>query len=97
MYALWAQQSYHRLLLGLAGQILHLKVEGFTDGDLVGSPLDRTSTTRYCTFLGGNLVTWKSKKQNVVAHSNAEAEYCAMAPTASELTWLQHFLQELDS
>ncbi|KAL6335650.1 hypothetical protein AAG906_030788 [Vitis piasezkii] len=30
------------------------------------------STSGYFTFVGGNLVTWKSKKQNVVAHSSAE-------------------------
>ena len=82
-------------MLGLAGQILHLKVEGFTDADLVESPLDRTSTMRYFTFLGGNLVTWKSKKQNVVAHSSSEAEYCTIAHTANELTWLQHFFSLL--
>jgi hypothetical protein len=35
----------------------HLWVEGFTDADWVGSPSNRRSTTRYCTFLGGNLVT----------------------------------------
>lgn len=73
----------------------HLRVEGFTDADWAGSPSDRRSTTGYCTFLGGNLVTWKSKKETVVARSSAEAEYRAMAHTASELTWLQHFLQEI--
>ncbi|RVW73638.1 Retrovirus-related Pol polyprotein from transposon TNT 1-94 [Vitis vinifera] len=36
---------------------------------------DRRSTSGYFTFVGGNLVTWKSKKQNVVAHSSAEAEF----------------------
>ena len=35
----------------------HLRVEAFTDSDWVGSPLDRRSTTGYCTFLSGNLVT----------------------------------------
>ena len=36
---------------------------------------DRRSTSGYFTFVGGNLVTWKSKKQNVVARSSAEVEF----------------------
>uniref|UniRef100_A0A2N9IA04 Integrase catalytic domain-containing protein n=1 Tax=Fagus sylvatica TaxID=28930 RepID=A0A2N9IA04_FAGSY len=59
-----------------------------------GSPSDRKSTTGYCTFIGGNLVTWRSKKQSVVARSSAEAEYRAMAHTTCELTWLRTVLQE---
>jgi len=30
----------------------------------------KLSTSGYCSFVGGNLVTWRSKKQNVVARSN---------------------------
>ena len=48
----------------------HLRVETFTDSDWAGGASDRRSTTGYCTFLGGNLVTWKSKKQTVVARSS---------------------------
>ena len=46
-------------------------------------------------FIGGNLISWKSKKQDVVARSNAEAEYRAMALATCELIWLKHLLQEL--
>lgn len=31
-----------------------------------------------------------------MARSSAEAEYRAMTHTSSELTWLKHFLEELD-
>ncbi|XP_043720809.1 uncharacterized mitochondrial protein AtMg00810-like [Telopea speciosissima] len=53
----------------------HTRVEGFSDANWAGSPIDRRSTTSYCTFFGGNLVSWKSKKQSVVARSSAESEY----------------------
>lgn len=45
--------------------------------------------------MGGNLVTWKSKKQSVVARSSAEAEYRAMAHTACEMLWVKSLLQEM--
>jgi hypothetical protein len=74
----------------------HLRVEGFTDADWAGSPSNRWSTIGYCTLLGSNLVTWNSKKQTMVARSSAKAEYKTMAHAISELTWLQHFLQEIE-
>jgi hypothetical protein len=70
-------------------------LEAFTDADWVGSVDDRRSTFGYCTFLGGNLVTWRSKKQSVVARSSAEAEYRAMAHGVCELLWLQTLLHDL--
>ncbi|WKA05108.1 hypothetical protein VitviT2T_023093 [Vitis vinifera] len=50
-------------------------IEVYTDADWAGTVDDRRSTSSYFTFVGGNLVTWKSKKQNVVAHSSAETEF----------------------
>ncbi|XP_062028859.1 uncharacterized mitochondrial protein AtMg00810-like [Rosa rugosa] len=64
------------------------QIMGYTDADWAGNSLDCKSTTGFCTFVGGNLVTWKSKKQTVVALSSVEAaEYRAMASTACELIW----------
>ena len=41
----------------------HLQVEAFTNADWAGSVVDRRSTFGYCTFVGGNLVTWRSKNR----------------------------------
>ncbi|GAV63790.1 hypothetical protein CFOL_v3_07308 [Cephalotus follicularis] len=73
----------------------HTEIVGYIDVDWAENPTDRRSTTGYCTFVGGNIVTWKSKKQNVVACSSAEAEYRAMAYTTCEVVWLKLLLQEL--
>ena len=70
-------------------------LEAYTDADYAGSLIDRRSTTGYCTFLGGNLVTWRSKKQNVVARSSAEAEFRAMAQGVCELLWLKIILRDM--
>jgi hypothetical protein len=72
-----------------------LNIEGYTDADWAGSIDDRRSTAGYLTFVGGNLVTWRSKKQGVVARSSAEAEYRGMAKGVCELLWIKNLLQEL--
>lgn len=41
----------------------HTQIVGYTDSDWAGSLLDQGSMTGYCTFVGNNLVTWKSKKK----------------------------------
>jgi len=56
---------------------------------------DRRSTSGYCTFVGGNLVTWRSKKQNVVARSSAEAEFRSLAHGICEVLWIKRLLEDL--
>nr|XP_017179568.1 uncharacterized protein LOC108169864 [Malus domestica] len=70
-------------------------ISGYTDADWADNAIDRRSTTGYCMFMGGNIVTWKSNKQHVIARSSAEAEYRALAATACELIWLKGLLFDL--
>lgn len=39
-----------------------LLIEIYMDANYVGSLVNRRSTSGYYTFLGGNLVNWRSKK-----------------------------------
>lgn len=70
-------------------------IEAYTNADWACSVIDRRSTSGYCTYIWGNLVTWRSKKQSVVARSSAEAEYRAMAHGVCEILWLKKILEEL--
>uniref|UniRef100_A0A2N9G938 Reverse transcriptase Ty1/copia-type domain-containing protein n=1 Tax=Fagus sylvatica TaxID=28930 RepID=A0A2N9G938_FAGSY len=93
-----------RILRYLKGTLFHglhfsaqspLTLRAYSDADWAGDPTDRRSTTGYCFLLGSSLISWRSKKQSVVARSSTEAEYRALADTTSELLWLRWLLQDL--
>ena len=90
-----------KYLKGAVGKGLHFAkneartIEAYTDTDWAGLVNDRRSTSGYCTFVWGNLETWRSKKQNVVARSNKEAEFKVFAQGICELLWLKLLLEEL--
>ena len=73
----------------------HNRIECFYDIDLAGFKEDMRSTSGYSVFVGGNLVSWKSKKQSVVSRSSAESEYRAMAQSVSEIMWIHQLLMEV--
>lgn len=41
------------------------------------------------------MVSWKSKKQNVVSRSSAKSEYRSMAQSTCELMWIHQLLSEI--
>ncbi|XP_073284995.1 secreted RxLR effector protein 161-like [Primulina huaijiensis] len=77
-------------------QSTNRSIEVYTDADWAGDIMDRISTSGYSTFIWGNLVTWRSKKQSVVARSSAEAEFRSLALGICEGIWLKRVLHDLN-
>ena len=72
-----------------------LTLHAYSDADWAGDPIDRRSIIGYYFLLGDYLISWRSKKQTVIARFNNEAEYRALTTTTAELIWLHWLLQDL--
>ena len=72
----------------------NFQIEAYTDVDWTRSITNRRTTLGYYSFIGGNLVTWRSKKQYVVARISVEARFKAATHGICEL-WLKKLLEDL--
>ena len=102
------RKSHHQALLkvlhyvkGTIGQGLfysshaEMQMQAFADSDWGSCQDSRRSTSGFCIFLGSSLIAWKSKKQQVVAKSSAEAEYRSLSVVSDDLLWFTNFFNEL--
>ncbi|POM62824.1 polyprotein [Phytophthora palmivora] len=68
-------------------------VEAFCDANWGGDVATRRSTAGIIVQVAGGPVIYKSKLQQTVALSSAEAEYMSMALAVQEVVWLRQLLE----
>jgi hypothetical protein len=59
---------------------------------LLGVKLIKKSTSGTCHFLRSSLISWASKKQNLVALSITEIEYIAAGSCCAQNLWMKQIL-----
>ncbi|GJW42363.1 retrovirus-related pol polyprotein from transposon TNT 1-94 [Tanacetum coccineum] len=65
-------------------------LHGFgVDADHAGCNDDCKSTSGVIQFLGDNLVSWSSKKQDCTMMSTAEAEYVSLSACCAQVIWMR--------
>jgi hypothetical protein len=74
---------------------VQLDVCAFADADWANNKGDRKSISGWVAKINGDVVSWSSKKQRVVALSTCEAELYAEAAAIQEVLWLRGMLAEL--
>ncbi|CAA7024844.1 unnamed protein product [Microthlaspi erraticum] len=71
-------------------------VKGYCDSDYAGDPDNRRSISGMVFTAGGNVVSWSSSLQQIVALSSTEADYIAnLSEAVTEGVWLKRFAEEL--
>ena len=70
-------------------------IEVHIDANWAGLVTNWKSIIRYCSYVWGNLVTWRSKKQLLVVRTSVEVRYKVLSYGICEGIWLHRMLKEL--
>jgi hypothetical protein len=81
--------------LGLHYQRFPAVLEGYSDADWNTLSDDSKATSGYIFSIAGGVVSWKSKKQTILAQSTMESEMIALATASEEASWLRCLLSEI--
>ena len=66
----------------------------YSEADWAKNADDRKSTSGGCFYVGNNLVSWMSKKQNSISLSAVEVKYIATSSCCTQLLWMQKLLHD---
>jgi hypothetical protein len=77
-----------------ASQLDSVTVHAYCDADFANEK-DRKSISGYAIMFGTCCISYRSKKQSIVAMSTAEAEYIALADCVKEVLWYFELLAEI--
>ena len=89
-----------RYLIGTKSYSLFYKkypamIEAFSDADWNTLSSNSLSTTGYIFTLGSGAISWKFKKQTIIANSTMEVEIIALASPSEEANWLRDLLYKI--
>lgn len=96
-----ADKRVLRYLLGTYGQGILLasssaaEIISYCDSDWASCPNSRRSTTGFYLFIEKSPISWKRKKQAVIARFTIEVEYLAMTYTVCEITRMHALLKDM--
>ena len=83
------------LALSFSSKQRDAQLVGFSDSDWGSDRNDRKFTSGYVFPIGGTAISWKYKKQAVVALSSTEAGYIGTSEATREAIWHQRLLLEI--
>ena len=67
---------------------------GYFDVDWAVNADDRKSISEGYFYVGNNLVSWMSRKQNSISLSTAKAEYITAGSCCTQLLWMQKLFHD---
>lgn len=70
-------------------------VTAYSDADWSNCILSRKSYSGNCVFVYGNLVSWSSRKQGLIALSSTESELVSLCELTTEVIWIKRLLSDL--
>ena len=70
-------------------------IVGFCDSDFAGDFQDSKPTSGHVFTLGGESISWRSKKQGQVALSSTESEYIGYLEASREAIWLKWLYHQI--
>ena len=73
----------------------NLEVVGYTNSNLGGCPNNRKSTSGFIFMMARGAISWKNKKQTLVASYTMQAEFISCYVVATHVVWLRNFVTGL--